>query len=99
MSDNMIDNLMKNVTMSDDLKASIRNNTVNKQKVVSIRKRPVKRLILVATLCVAALGTLTVTAANVSGKWQKYLADIFGVDEKQQQELLNNGYAQDKQVS
>lgn len=99
MSNNKIDDLMKNVTMSEELKESIRNNTVNSQKVISVRKRPSKRILLVATLCIAALGTLTVTAANNAGKWQKYLADMFGVDEKQQQELIDDGYAQDKEVN
>lgn len=97
MSGNKIDEMMGNVVMSDELKNRIREGT--KGKVVKFRRPSMKRMVLVATLCVAVLGTMTVVAANNAEKIEKYFMNILGYDADTQKELEEDGFYQQMGVA
>ncbi len=97
MSGNKIDEMMGNVVMSDELKNKIREKTVT--KVVKYRRPGMKRIVLVATMCVAILGTMTVIAANNAEKIEKYFMNILGYDADTQKELEEDGFYQQMGVA
>lgn len=95
MGNNTMDEMMQSVVMSEELKEKIKNQTINGQKVVTFKKRSYKKVIMVAALCAAMIGTFSVSAATNAEKIEKYLAELFGIDEKTQEALLSDGYVQD----
>lgn len=97
MSGNKIDEMMGNVVMSDELKNRIREGTNG--KVVRYRRPAMKRMVLVATICVAILGTMTVVAANNAEKIEKYFMNILGYDADTQKELEEEGFYQNVELA
>ncbi len=97
MNGKKIDEMMGNVVMGDELKNKIREKTVD--KAVKYRRVGMKRIVLVATLCVAILGTMTVVAANNAEKIEKYFMNILGYDADTQKELEEDGFYQEMGVA
>lgn len=110
MGYNEIDIMMKNVIMSEDLKNKIISKTVNYSNHISVRKMFFRKVILVAMLCIAALGTVTTVAAisgsiiyeQVTGKesiFYDFLQGILGNDKGQRKKLEEDGYVQNMEVN
>lgn len=97
MNSKKIDEMMGNVVMSDELKNRIREGT--NSKVVKFKRPGMKRMVLVATICVAILGTMTVVAANNAEKIEKYFMNILGYDADTQKELEEDGFYQQMGVA
>ncbi len=99
MSNKNIEVLMKNVVVSDELKDKIRQQTIDKDKVVKYRRINLKKVILVACLCVALLGMMSVVVAKNSEKLEKYFAKILNIDDETQKKLEEGGFYQDMNIS
>ncbi len=99
MSNKNIEVLMKNVVAGDELKEKIRQQTIEKGKVVKFRKNNYKKVLLVACMCVALLGTTTVVVAKNAEKIEKYFAKIFNIDDETVKKLEEEGFYQNMSVS
>ncbi len=93
MSNKNIEVLMKNVVASDELKEKLRQQTIEKGNVLKYRKTSFKKVVLVACMCVVMLTMTIVTVANVD-KIEDYFAKILGFDEKEYQDLVEDGFVQ-----
>jgi len=94
MGNKMIDDMMENIVMSDELKGKIRENALGECKVVKFRRPKMKKIVLVAALCVLILGAMTVIAANNAKKKENHFMDILGHDADTQKELEEDGIYQ-----
>lgn len=92
MSNKNMDELMENIVMTDELKNKIREKTVYKK--VKYRRTSMKRVLLVASLCVATFGAMTVVASNNAEKIEHYFMNILGYDTDMQKELEKEGFYQ-----
>ena len=94
MGNKMIDDMMENIVMSDELKVKIRENALGECKVVKFKRAKMKKIVLVAALCVLILGAMTVIAANNAKKKENHFMDILGHDADTQKELEEDGIYQ-----
>ena len=97
MNSKKIDEMMGNVVMSDELKNKILEKTTG--KVVKFRRPSMKRIVLVASLCVTILGATTVAVASNIEKIEKYFMNILGYDADTQKELEEEGFYQNMELA
>lgn len=92
MSNKLIEEMMENVVAGEELKRKILEQTSDKVKVMKFKKRNVKKIILVASMCIMLFGTMTAFATNYSVKIGNYLARFFGFSDETMKELVDEGY-------
>lgn len=98
MGNNKMDELMKEIVMDDSLKEQIRKQTIQKEKGRKHHGFAIGKVAMAATLSVVMLGTITVAAATNKEKIAQVFVDIFNLDEKGQERLLEEGFVQNFDV-
>ena len=97
MNSKNIDEMMGNIVMSDELKNKIQERALG--KVTKFRRPSMKRIVLVASLCVTILGATTVAVASNIEKIEKYFMNILGYDADTQKELEEEGFYQSMELA
>lgn len=87
-----IDEYMYNIKVEDELKQKIYDSTVNKNGKSHRTAFAKKRIAIAVVACTLCIGTIAVTASEITGIWNKAVAKIFQVDEEMQKSISDKGY-------